>query len=88
MAGRQLRSGKTTDSVSSEDEFTQYSQTEEFEDNSTENGKLVEQGETTGTVIAERTSDVLDRELEIIREEDEVEIPLGQPVESCKLAQG
>jgi hypothetical protein len=84
MAGRQLRSKKTSDSVSSE-EFTQYGQACEFEDNSSpefpESNKNLEQGELAGKV-AEKTSDVLDlgnKELETISEED-VEIPLGQQV--------
>jgi hypothetical protein len=86
MAGRQLRSKKTSDSVSS-DEFTQYGQACEFEDNSSpefpESDKNLEQGNLAGKVVAEKTSaDVLDlgnKELETVSEED-VEIPLGQHV--------
>jgi hypothetical protein len=85
MAGRQLHSKKTSDSVSS-DEFTQYGQACEFEDSSSpefpESNKNLEQGELAGQV-AEKTSDVVldlgNEELQTISEED-VEIPLGQQV--------
>jgi hypothetical protein len=84
MAGRQLRSKKTSESVSS-DEFTQYGQAWEVENNSSpENNKYLEQGDSAGKVVAEKTSDVIqdlgNNEPQTVSAEDDVEIPLGQQV--------
>jgi hypothetical protein len=79
QAGRQLRSKKAGDTVSSE-ECTQYGQAWESEDST----KMLEQGESTGTVVGEQTGDVIqdlgNNELETISAEDDVEITLGPQV--------
>jgi hypothetical protein len=87
MAGRQLRSKKTGDTVPSE-ECTQYSKAWESEDNTNqdvdENSKMLEQGESAGTVLGEPTGDVIqdlgNNELQTVSADDDAEMTLGHQV--------